>query len=146
MCTTGCWSTIAHFNCRVTVSCRAKVSATLQWTETRARVVRLGGRGGTGIGGHTTVERCRYSNRFICLFVNLRTSCFHLNTPNFNSEASSHLLAWMIPWTMNEWMNEWMPFYRKLHCFKPGLIKIMKMSTIILAMQTNHSPGFDRSR
>lgn len=31
-------------------------------------------------------------------------------------------------------------------CFKIGLIKIMKMSRIILALQTNHSPGFDRSR
>lgn len=34
--TTGCRSTIAHFNCRVTVSCRAKVSATLRRSETRA--------------------------------------------------------------------------------------------------------------
>lgn len=33
---TACWSTITHFNCHVTVSCRAKVSATLQRLETRA--------------------------------------------------------------------------------------------------------------
>lgn len=147
---TGCRSTIARFNCRVTVSCRAKVSATLQRSETRAWPCDRVWLGWKEEWRALHTHPWRYCNSFIRLFVHLRTSDIekHLALAKIPKSGlqSQKATSWPAPQDRSGTLNnEWMPLHRKLQYIKIGLIKIMKMSYMILARQTNHSPGFDRS-